>query len=54
MSILKINKEEVVEKQMKVAVDARMYKDSGIGTYIQNLIKTNCYSIALRKKRKLK
>lgn len=32
---------------MKVAVDARMYNASGIGTYIQNLVKNNCYDIAL-------
>lgn len=32
---------------MKVAVDARMLKMSGIGTYIQNLVKRNSYNIAL-------
>lgn len=39
---------------MKVAVDARMYNMSGIGTYIQNLIKNNCYTIALGNKEELK
>jgi len=39
---------------MKIAIDARMYNMSGIGTYIQNLIKNNCYQIALRKKRRIK
>lgn len=39
---------------MKIAVDARMYNMSGIGTYIQNLIKNNCYQIALGKKEELK
>ena len=33
---------------MKIAVDARMYNMSGIGTYIQNLMKNNSYDIALR------
>lgn len=32
---------------MKVVVDARMINMSGIGTYIQNLMKYNCYDIAL-------
>ena len=32
---------------MKVAVDARMYNMSGIGTYIQSLMKNNCYDVAL-------
>lgn len=34
---------------MKIAVDARMIKMSGIGTYIQNLMKNGCYNIALGK-----
>lgn len=34
---------------MKVAVDARMYSMSGIGEYIQNLMKNDCYEIAIRK-----
>lgn len=38
---------------MKVAIDARMYKMSGIGTYIQNLIKNNCYQIALGNEKEL-
>ena len=38
---------------MKVAIDARMYNASGIGTYIQNLIKNNCYDIALGNKDEL-
>ena len=38
---------------MKVAVDARMLKMSGIGTYIQNLMKNNCYDIALGNKEDL-
>ena len=39
---------------MKIAIDARMYNMSGIGTYIQNLIKNNCYQIALGNKEELK
>lgn len=39
---------------MKVAIDARMYNMSGIGTYIQNLIKRDCYSIALGNENDLK
>jgi len=39
---------------MKVAVDARMLKMSGIGTYIQNLMKNDCYNIALGNKEELK
>ncbi len=35
---------------MKVAVDARMIKMSGIGVYIQKLMENNCYDIALGKK----
>lgn len=35
---------------MKIAVDARMIKMSGIGTYIQNLMKNDCYNIALGRK----
>jgi glycosyltransferase involved in cell wall biosynthesis len=35
---------------VKIAVDARMIKMSGIGTYIQNLMKNNCYNIALGNK----
>lgn len=38
---------------MKIAVDARMYNMSGIGTYIQNLMKNNCYKIALGKKEEI-
>lgn len=38
---------------MKVAIDARMYNMSGIGTYIQNLIKQGLYDIALGKKEEL-
>ena len=39
---------------MKIAVDARMINMSGIGTYIQNLMKNNCYDIALGKKDEIK
>ena len=39
---------------MKIAIDARMYNMSGIGTYIQNLIKRNCYQIAIGNKEELK
>lgn len=39
---------------MKIAIDARMYNASGIGTYIQNLVKNNCYEIALGNKEELK
>ena len=38
---------------MKVAVDARMYKMSGIGTYIQNLVKNDCYDRELWNKKDL-
>lgn len=38
---------------MKIAVDARMYNMSGIGTYIQSLIKGGCYEIAIGKKEDL-
>lgn len=38
---------------MKVAVDARMINMSGIGTYIKNLIKNNCYDIALGRKEEI-
>jgi len=38
---------------MKVAVDARMYNMSGIGTYIQNLMKNGLYDIAIGKKEEL-
>ncbi len=38
---------------MKIAVDARMINMSGIGTYIQNLMKNNCYNIALGKKEEI-
>lgn len=39
---------------MKIAVDARMIKMSGIGTYIQNLMKNGCYDIALGKENEIK
>lgn len=39
---------------MKVAVDARMINMSGIGTYIQNLMKNNCYTIALGNEKEIK
>lgn len=39
---------------MKVAIDARMINASGIGTYIQNLVKNNCYDIALGNREELK
>lgn len=38
---------------MKIAVDARMIKMSGIGTYIQNLMKNGCYNIAIGKKEEI-
>lgn len=38
---------------MKIAIDARMIKMSGIGTYIQNLMKNGCYNIALGKKEEI-
>lgn len=41
-------------KTMRVAVDARMYNASGIGTYIQNLIGNNCYDFALGNQDELK
>lgn len=39
---------------MKIAVDARMINMSGIGTYIQNLMKNGCYDIALGRKDEIK
>ena len=39
---------------MKIAVDARMLKMSGIGTYLQNLIQNDCYNIVLGNKEDLK
>lgn len=39
---------------MKIAVDARMYSMSGIGEYIQNLVKNSCYQVALGKEEELK
>lgn len=36
-----------MENKKKIAVDARMIKMSGIGTYIQNLMKNGCYDVAL-------
>lgn len=38
---------------MKIAVDARMINMSGIGTYIQNLMKNDCYDIALGRKEEI-
>ena len=38
----------------KVAVDARMINMSGIGTYIGNLMKSDCYQIALGNKEEIK
>lgn len=38
---------------MKIAVDARMINMSGIGTYIQNLMKNDCYEIALGRKEEI-
>ena len=40
-----------MKEKLKVAVDARMIKMSGIGTYIQNLMKNGCYDIALGNKK---
>lgn len=39
---------------MKIAVDARMINMSGIGTYIQNLMKNDCYNIALGNEQDIK
>lgn len=39
---------------MKIAVDARMINMSGIGTYIQNLMKNDCYDIALGNEKDIK
>lgn len=39
---------------MKVAIDARMYNMSGIGTYIQNLVSHDLYDIVLGNKEELK
>lgn len=40
--------------KLKIAVDARMIKMSGIGTYIQNLMKNGCYDIALGNENEIK
>jgi len=50
--IIKNNK-ETDNEQLKVAVDARMINMSGIGTYIQNLMKNECYNVALGKKEEI-
>lgn len=39
---------------MKKAIDARMIKMSGIGTYIQNLMKNECYDVALGNEKDIK
>ena len=39
---------------MKIAIDSRMLNMSGIGTYITNLIKNNCYDIALGNEEEIK
>ncbi len=39
---------------MKIAMDARMIKMSGIGTYIQNLVKENDYDVLLGTEEKIK
>ena len=39
---------------MKIAVDARIINMSGIGTYIKNLMKNDCYDIALGRKDAIK
>ena len=39
-----------MKEKHKVAVDARMINMSGIGTYIQNLMKNGCYDVALGNK----
>lgn len=38
---------------MKIAIDARMINSSGIGTYIQNLLKGNLYDIVLGNEKEL-
>lgn len=43
-----------MDKKLKIAVDARMIKMSGIGTYIQNLMKNGCYDIAIGNKDEIK
>ncbi|MBQ3318675.1 glycosyltransferase [Candidatus Saccharibacteria bacterium] len=35
------------KKHPKIAVDARMLKMSGIGTYLKNLVKNGCYDLTL-------
>lgn len=52
--LLGVNEYEIKNKSSKIIVDARMLKMSGIGTYIQNLIKNNCYDIALGHRKELK
>ncbi len=38
----------------RIAIDARMINMSGIGTYIQNLMKNDCYQIALGNREEIK
>ena len=45
-----VNEKYKEKKKKKIAIDARMLKSSGIGIYIQNLIKNNTYNIALGNK----
>jgi glycosyltransferase involved in cell wall biosynthesis len=52
-----MNKEcerEKASSKVKIAVDARMINMSGIGTYIQNLMKNDCYDVALGKESEIK
>lgn len=42
-----------MNEKIKIAVDARMIKMSGIGTYIQNLMKNDCYKVALGNKEEI-
>ena len=46
-SVLVINACFELKENKKIAIDARMINSSGIGVYIQNLMKNKCYDIAL-------
>lgn len=53
-SILIINAYSELKDKKTVAIDARMINNSGIGVYIQNLLKNNCYDVALGDAKEIK
>lgn len=52
--LFNIYEREMEQGANNVIVDARMIKMSGIGTYIQNLVKNDCYDVALGNRDELK